>query len=87
MQSGLKLRVNWECIGDFSERPSTALEHLDSGESQAWKVAKGEGFYEWIILEGENKVVGHGASGGEGSWGLDTPIKSLKEVMELAAST
>lgn len=87
MQSGLKLRVNWECIGDFSERPSTALEQLDSGEARAWKVAKGEGYYEWIILEGESKVVGRGASGGEGSWGLDTPIKSLKEVMELAAST
>ena len=85
-QFGLKLRVNWECIGDPSGRPSRRVEHPDSGEAQDWMATKSEGFYEWIIPEGENKVIGRGASGEKGYWGLGTPIKSLKAVMELAES-
>jgi mediator of RNA polymerase II transcription subunit 17 len=86
VQHCLKLRVNWECMGDLSEQPSTALGHLNPEDTQDGKAAKGEGYYEWIKPEGENKVNGHGASTTQGSWGPDAPIKSLKEVMELAAS-
>ena len=82
----LKLRVDWECIGDTPEHLSTAS-YLESEDAQGFKPANGEGFYEWIISEGENKVVGRGASGAESAWEPDTPIKSLQEVMKLAGET
>lgn len=84
---GLKLRVSWECIGDVPERSSTTLYPLDSEGLQEGNLAKGEGFYEWIMPEGESKVVGRGAWGEEGALVPGSRIKSLREVMELAGST
>lgn len=79
---GLRLRVGWECFDNSSIQhppgPDAAPER---------KGGKGEGFYEWIILDGQSQVVGRGASSGGNVWGPGTSVKSLKEVMEIAGST
>lgn len=77
------MRVAWEWIGDTLEHSYLGSDALDSEAAQDWIGMKGEGFYEWFVLEGESTVIGRGATGEDSSWGRGA-ILSLNEVMKMA---
>lgn len=83
-KKGLRLRVSWEWMGGVLEHMPGGLDSRSPGAGRGKKVVKGEGFYEWVLLEGESQVVGRGMAGEGGAWVEGVPVKSLKEVVEIA---